>query len=87
MSEISGCAVTKQFVNSNFWLCHVYYLVHHVEQLDTHQTDLHVKHGRTFTILFFKLVTSLKFRDVNTVNLPEVSFSIDVSASVLMPFV
>lgn len=35
-------------------------------------------------MLFFKLVTSLKFRDVNTVNMPEVSCSVDVSPSVLM---
>lgn len=33
-------------------------------------------------MLCFKLITSLKFRDVNTVNLPEVSFSVDVSPSV-----
>jgi len=86
MSEIYDCAVTKQFVNSNFWLCCVYYLVPHVEQRDSHQIDLHVKHERTmegtFTMLCFKLITSLKFRDVNTVNLPEVSFSVDVSPSI-----
>lgn len=38
-------------------------------------------------MLFFKLVTSLKFKDVNAVNMPEVSCSVDVSPSVLMPFI